>query len=131
MALKRKDLPESPFAINPWYRTTLLNVGNGIVVEEANHTIGTCWVVNPLLIDRVGALVQPRLYGFDDALYCLRAHLAGFKTVFLREIDIDHIDPGSDGYTAWKHQQASEDMRVYSQLVQEYKTGQRHIYEPL
>lgn len=129
VALKRKDLPESPFAINPWYQTRLLEIGDGIVVEEANHTIGTCWVVNPLLIDRIGALMQPRVYGFDDALYCLRAHLAGFKTVFLREIDIDHIDPGGDGYTAWKHQQASEDMAVYSQLVQEYKTGQRDIYE--
>jgi GT2 family glycosyltransferase len=129
VALKRKDLPESPFAINPWYQTRLLEIGDGIVVEEANHTIGTCWVVNPLLMDRIGALLQPRVYGFDDALYCLRAHLAGFKTVFLREIDIDHIDPGGDGYTAWKHQQAAEDMRVYSQLVQEYKTGQRDIYE--
>lgn len=130
VALKRKDLPESPDVEHPWYRTRLLEIGDGIVVEEANHTIGTCWVVNPLLIDRIGALMQPRVYGFDDALYCLRAHLAGFKTVFLREIDIDHIDPGGDGYTAWKLEQAGIDIDAYWQFVQEYQSGRRNIYEP-
>ena len=129
VALKRKDLPEAPDAEVPWYRTKFFDIGEGITVEEANHTIGTCWVVNPLLINRVGALVQPKVYGFDDSLYCLRAHLAGFKTVFLSEIDIDHIDPGGTAYMAWKLEQAAEDMRIYNQLVQEYKTGQRDIYE--
>jgi len=131
VALKRKDLPEAPDAEVPWYQTKLLDIGDGIIVEEANHTIGTCWVVNPLLIDRVGALVQPNIYGFDDALYCLRAHLAGFKTVFLREIDIDHIDPGGSPYTAWKLEQAGIDIDTYWRFVQEYQSGERDIYEPL
>jgi GT2 family glycosyltransferase len=130
VALKRKDLPESPDAEVPWYRTKLLDIGEGIIVEEANHTIGTCWVVNPLLIDRIGALVQPKVYGFDDALYCLRAHLAGLKTVFLREIEIDHIDPGGSAYMTWKLEQAGVDIDTYWRFVQEYQSGQRDIYEP-
>lgn len=131
VALKRKDLPEAPDADVPWYQTKLLDIGDGVIVEEAKHTIGTCWVVNPFLIDRIGALVQPNIYGFDDALYCLRAHLAGFKTVFLREIDIDHIDPGGCAYAAWKRDQAGIDIDIYWGFVQEYQSGERDIYEPL
>ena len=127
-ALKRKDLTESPVSTNNWYKTKCFTIKQ-YMVEEANHTIGSCWVVNPNLINVIGALRQPTLYGFDDALYCHRAHIAGFKTVFLPNIDIDHIDPGNCEYTKVKQATASKDMQEYNKMLYEYINKKRPVYE--
>lgn len=133
IGLKRKDLAESPSAIEKWYRSSLKMLPHKpgeswMVVEEVNHVMGTCQAYSPALLDKVGYLWQPGLYGFDDSDICARAHLAGFDTVFLPHIDIDHIDPGGTEFTQWKRKQAGITMQEYRQAIDAYKSGKQPLY---
>jgi hypothetical protein len=75
------------------------------------------------LLEKIGYLYQlGGLYGFDDALASVRAHVAGFSTVFLPHIDIDHIDPGTTEYQQWKESYAGERMDAFNRM-------KRHIIE--
>lgn len=133
-ALKRKDCIETPWNENPWYRSTLRmlphDLGQSwIIVEEVNHAMGTCQVYSPALLDKIGYLYQMGgLYGFDDALACVRAHVAGFKTVFLPHIEIEHVDPGGTDYTKWKQDYGWKKMKEYNIIVEEYRSGKRAVY---
>jgi GT2 family glycosyltransferase len=133
-ALKRKDCEESPDSIHPWYksRITMLPHKKGerwIIVEEVNHAMGTCQVYSPALLDRIGYLYQMGgLYGFDDALACIRAHVAGFKTVFLPHIEIEHIDPGETAYTAWKSSYGNLMMSKYNEYKRMYLSKEVDVY---
>jgi GT2 family glycosyltransferase len=88
VGLKRKDCIESPHRdYNDWYHSELLMLQHEpgqrwIVVEKANHIMGTCVMHSSALLDKVGYLKQPGLYGFDDCFMSLRSQLAGFKNVF-------------------------------------------------
>jgi len=135
--LKRKDLEERPDHPNHWYTSKLRMLSHNagqpwLVVEEVNHVMGTCQAYSPLLLKKIGYLYQMQdegnLYGFDDSLASLRAHLAGFKTVFLPHIEIDHIDPGGSAFCNWKTNQAGDWMHRYNAVVQEYKNGKRPLY---
>jgi GT2 family glycosyltransferase len=135
--LKRKDLEERPDHPNHWYASKLRMLPHDagqpwLVVEEVNHVMGTCQAYNPLLLKKIGYLYQMQdegnLYGFDDSLASLRAHLAGFKTVFLPHIEIDHVDPGGSAFCNWKTSQAGSWMHRYNIVVQEYKNGKRPLY---
>ena len=102
--LKRKDCWENPENPDPNYQTELYSLPHEpgqrwIIGEKTHHIIGTCVMHSAALLDKVGYLYQPGLYGFDDVLMSLRSQLAGFKNVFLPHIDIDHIDPGGTDYT--------------------------------
>lgn len=135
VGLKRKDCWETPWT-DPPYRSRLAMLSHQpgqrwIVVEEVNHVIGTCQGYNPALLDKIGYLEQMGgLYGFDDVLAAIRAHLAGFLTVFLPHIEIDHIDPGGTDYARWKEQYAGERMAEFDRYVKEYTSGQRSLYSP-
>jgi len=139
VGLKRRDVWENPGHPDVFYRTRLIDLyradGSTFVIEQANHVIGTCWLVRSSLINVIGALKQPGQYGFDDALYCLRANLAKYASVFLPDIEIEHIDPGEAGtdinaiYTRWKHTSAQTDMSEYEKLRDAYHKGERPIYE--
>jgi len=131
--LKRKDLAERPDHPERWARSKLrmLPHENGqrwLVVEEVNHVMGTCQAYSAALFERIGYLWQPGLYGLDDSLASFRAHLAGYKTVFLHGIEIDHIDPGGTPYTDWKQRYAGECWEEFERAKAEYKTGERDIY---
>jgi len=39
----------------------------------SDDVIGTCTAFNPLLLDKVGYLMQPSVYGFDDVLMSVRS----------------------------------------------------------
>ena len=132
VGLKRKDCIETPWR-DDWYKSSLFMFQHvpgerWVIGEKVNHVMGTCQMYNSALLDRIGYLYQPRLYGFDDALAAVRCQLAGFYSAFLPHIEIDHIDPGDTAYQGWKEKHAGEDMATYSRIVSEYVNGQRLIY---
>jgi GT2 family glycosyltransferase len=132
--LKRKDLEERPDHPAPFFRSKLRMLRHipgepWIVVEEVEHVMGTCQGYNPALLGKIGYLEQMGgLYGFDDALAAVRCRVAGFTSVFLPHIEIDHIDPGGTSYQQWKERYAGDLMGTYQQYVREYQSGQRSIY---
>lgn len=132
VGLKRKDLIEHPDRTD-FYKSHLYHLPHEpgqrwIIGEQVNHVMGTCQMYSSALLDRIGYLYQPRLYGFDDSLAGHRCALAGFKSVFLPHIEIDHLDPGGTPYQAWKERHAGEQWEEYHKILREYETGERSIY---
>jgi len=132
IGLKRKDLLESPDRTDQ-FKSELGRLPHEpgqawIDVEWVNHVMGTCQMYNHRLLDKIGYLYQPRLYGFDDSLAAVRCRVAGFKNCFLPHIRIDHIDRGDTPFQAWKHKVSLEDMGAYNQIKHEYETGKRSVY---
>ena len=131
--LKRKDCAEHPDSQNAWYKSRVYMLPQQpgqrwLICEEVQHVMGTCQMFSSALLDKMGYMVQPRQYGFDDALAAVRCKVAGFKSVFYRAIEIDHIDDGQSPYQQWKHKVSGEDMAAYQQMVQEYISGKRPVY---
>lgn len=132
VGLKRKDLMESPWAEDDWksevYMLPHERGQRWLVVEEVKHVIGTCQAYKSALLDKIGYLVQPAFYGFDDSLSACRARLAGYKSVFLHGFEIDHLDPGGDAYCKWKIAQADKYFPDYQTQVVLYESGIQPIY---
>lgn len=133
IGLKRKDLEESPTNPNPRFRSTLMEVPhllgqNNLYVEVVEHVIGTCQAYSAALLDKIGYLCQPRLYGYDDSLAAVRCTKSGFLNCFLIGVQIDHIDPGGDVYTAEKQAAAMADMGEYNRLKAGIKAGTIPVY---
>ena len=134
LGLKRRDLAESPHSINTDQRSRYLEVPHEVgqrwhIVEECRHVMGTCTMLSPALLDRVGYFNQAGgLYGFDDSLMCVRSTVAGYYNCFLHGIDIDHIDPGGTPYAAWKQKHAGETLLKYAAEEAAYKNGVKDIY---
>lgn len=130
--LKRKDLAENTWRDEDPSLVYMLHQDIGqrwIVVEQVRHVIGTCQGYSGALLDKIGYLVQPGVYGFDDSLSAVRARAAGFKSVFLHGFEIDHIDPGGDKFCAWKHQEAGRKFPAYNSLVLLYESGMLSVYD--
>jgi len=132
VGLKRKDLIEHPDRTD-FYKSELYHLPHEpgqrwIIGEKVNHVMGTCQMYSAALLEKIGYLYQPRLYGFDDALAAVRCKLAGFKSVFLPHIEIDHIDPGGTAYQTWKEKHSGEQWDEYHQILREYSDGTRSIY---
>lgn len=132
VGLKRKDCWEEP-SRNDYYKSSLEMLPHvagepWVVVERVNHVMGTCQMFNSALLDKIGYLYQPRLYGFDDSLAAIRCQVAGFYSCFLPHIEIDHIDSGGTPYQDWKEKHAGEDMAEYNRLKQGYMDGSISIY---
>lgn len=90
--------------------------------------MGTCVLHSSALIDKVGYLKQPGLYGFDDSFMSMRSRLSGFKNVFLTHIEIDHIDPGGTDYTKWKQDYASTQWGKFNEMKDGYNEGTLSLY---
>lgn len=136
LGLKRKDLGEYPQAREDHFKTQLVMLPHTpghpwVVFEQVKHGVmGTCTMFNWRLMDKIGYLYQPTLYGWDDGLISTRSKIAGFVNGFLPHIEIDHIDPGNTFYQAWKEERAAEASRLAAIVNQEYLEGIRPIYEP-
>jgi GT2 family glycosyltransferase len=132
VGLKRKDCWENPNHEQLMYRSELKLLGGGnnkwLPIEKVNHVMGTCQMYNSDLLDKIGYLYQPRLYGFDDIISAIRCHIAGFYSCFLPHIDIDHIDTGGDEYTTQKQDMVQEQLTQYYLIRKQYLSGQRDIY---
>jgi GT2 family glycosyltransferase len=131
VGLKRKDCWENPNR-NDFYKSEMHLLGGGnhrwLPIEKVNHVMGTCQMFNSALLDKIGYLYQPRLYGFDDSLAAVRCQVAGFYSCFLPHIEIDHIDTGETPYQKWKENHAGEDMRIFNELKNAYINGTKPIY---
>ncbi len=139
-ACKRRDLAESPNSKDPFYKSELMMLPHKagekwFCVEQVKHTIGSSVLHNYRLINKIGGLFQisGNKYGFDDSAFSVRSYLAGFISVFVCNIDIEHLDVkgGDNGYTEWKQVNAGEKINAYQQLIADYQSGARDIYEPL
>lgn len=132
IGLKRIDLAQNPYR-NDRFKSMLRMLPPywgvpWLIVEENEDIMGTCHMVNPALLDKIGYLFQPRLYGFDDVLLCIRSIVAGYKNCFLPEVRISHIDNGGTPYQEWKHKVSDEDMPEYNRLKAGYQNGTIPIY---
>lgn len=134
IGLKRKDVAETPHAPSTsWNHSTLTMLPHQpgerwLVVERVHHVIGTCQLYASALLDRIGYLVQDGLYGFDDALAATRCKKAGFYSCFYPHYAIDHIDPGTTPYQAWKEQYAGARMQRFFALREAFETGRLPLY---
>lgn len=135
LGLKRKDCWENPGHQNPDYKSELMFAGplgtRWITIESVKHVIGTCQLYNSALLDKIGFLCQPGLYGYDDVIASHRSKIAGFLNCFLPGIEIDHIDPGQTPYQGWKEREAAADDPISRQWVKEYYSGKKDIYQAL
>lgn len=132
VGLKRKDCMEHPDRTD-FYKSSLEFLSwqpnrKWIVLEKANHIMGSCVLHSSALLDKIGYLWQPGLYGFDDSFMSLRSKLAGFTNVFVPHIEIDHIDPGQTPYQKWKEGQAGEKWEAYQSNVKAFSNGVRPLY---
>lgn len=131
--LKRKDLEESPWNDAPWFKSKVYMLPHEkgqrwLVVEEVQHVMGTCQAYSSALLDKIGYLNQPGVYGYDDALASVRAEVAGFKRVFLHGFEIDHLWTGLEEYTKWKRGQAGKYGGEYQEMRRQYQAGERPVY---
>lgn len=94
-----------------------------------SHDIfGTCTAYNPAMVDKIGGLCQPNLYGFDDNLYSARSEAAGFRNAFLPHIKITNLDKGGTEYTEWKKREAGVYLAEASILMDLIKKGEKDFY---
>jgi GT2 family glycosyltransferase len=133
VGLKRKDCWEFPEHENKEHRSKLIMLPHiagqrWIVVEQSKHIIGTCVMHSAALIDKIGYLYQPGLYGYDDVLMSWRSNLAGFACVFLPHINIDHIDTGGTEYQGWKERHSGQYTKQVSDIVDQYISGAKSLY---
>jgi GT2 family glycosyltransferase len=133
IGLKRRDCSETPWNPDPFYQSKLEMLPHipgekWIVIEEVSHVMGTCVMHSSALLDKVGYLYQPKLYGFDDSFMSYRSRMAGFRNVFLPGIDIEHIDRGDTGFQKWKTDHAGECWQAYIETIRAYKAGTKSIY---
>lgn len=133
VGLKRKDCWEWPGHEHTDWRSELHMLPHvpgepWQIVEKVKHVIGSCVMHSTALLDKVGYLYQPSLYGYDDVIMSHRTHLAGMCSCFLPHINIDHIDPGETPYQGWKERHSSEQTQGVIDLVHEMHNGTKPIY---
>jgi GT2 family glycosyltransferase len=133
VGLKRKDLWETPWHEVPSNRCELMMLPHEpgqrwILVEKSKHIMGTCCLHSSALLDKIGYMYQPGVYGYDDTLMSVRAICAGFITCFLSHIEIDHIDPGGTEYITWKQKEAGIYQREVIELMRQYASGEKSVY---
>lgn len=134
LGLKRNDLDESPHNSDPSFKSALRMLPHSrgqrwITIEEVRHVMGTCQAYSSRLLDTMGYLVQPSLYGFDDSLSSVRAEVLGYSRAFLVGFEIAHIDPGASEFTDWKINQANEHFDAYKWMAAQYQMGIKDVYE--
>lgn len=113
LGLKRKDCWENPDHEDKYYKSELVMTPHEpghkwIVIEKVNHVIGTCQMYSPALLEKIGYMYQPTLYGWDDVIAAYKCRAAGFINAFLPHIEIDHIDEGGGEYQGWKHRESGK-----------------------
>lgn len=136
VGLKRKDCWERPNHPQADWKSELIMLPQlagqrWIIAEKCHHIIGTCQMYSDALLEKIGYLYQPSLYGYDDVLASHRSTVAGFINVFLPHIEIDHIDPGQTEYQSWKEKHSSEVTSEVIKITHEYYRNERPVfYEP-
>lgn len=136
IGLKRKDCAEAPWQTNQFKsELKMLPSPPGHpwrVVEKVEHVMGTCQMYSSALLDKIGYLYQPGLYGFDDSLAAVRCQVAGFYSCFFPTIEINHelgkVEEGGQAYQRWKQGYAGQNMRLYNEIKDQYRSGRRPVW---
>lgn len=133
LGLKRVEVIQKPDHENPAYKTQLVSAPHErgqrwITLELCPDIIGTLTMFSPALLDRVGYMLQPKNYGWDDVLMCIRSEKAGFVNAFLPHIPIVHLDDGEGEYTEVKNKEATLVISEFQEMADDYKAGVRDIY---
>lgn len=90
--------------------------------------MGTCTAYNPLMLDKVGFLTQPSLYGFDDTIFSVRSEAAGFRNAFMKGEKIVNLDEGGTDYTEWKKREAGDYLNEVGEMIRMIKEGTLNYY---
>lgn len=135
IGLKRKDCWENVNHPDPDYKSELIQLPHTpgerwMVVEKANHIIGSCVLHSSALVDKCGGLFQYGHYGYDDVIYSWKTRAAGFYSCFLFHVPIDHIDQGLTPYQGFKERSASEHTDKTIQLCHAIYHGKVSCYHP-
>ena len=137
VALKNKLEWQHPNHTDSVFKTRLeflnpIGKGNKWMVFEytPRHLNGICRLYTPEHFNRVGYLIQPHIYGYEDALMCLRTSLSGLKMGYLPHIDADHIDRADNEYTEAKRIMAGLEASGYRDLHDEFVSKKIPIYVP-
>lgn len=133
IGLKRKDCWEWPGHPQADWRSELIMLPHQAgekwqIIEKVKHVIGSCVMHSSALLDKVGYLYQPSLYGYDDVIMSHRSYIAGFYSCFLPHITIDHIDDGETPYQGWKERHSAEQTQGVIDLVHDMIKGKKPIY---
>lgn len=133
VALKRKDLIQTTWHDDPNYRSELIMLPHApgqkwINIERTSDIMGTCTMFNSSLLDKIGYLKQPAIYGYDDTIASWRSHLSGYWNCFLNHIEIDHIDNLASPYQEWKHKHSGEHTAAMIQEVHDYINNAKSLY---
>lgn len=132
LGLKRWDLEQHPEREDVWKSSIkMLPHERGerwITIEYADDIMGTCTIISPALLDKIGYFFQPTTYGFDDVIISIRSKMSGFKNGFLPHIPIQHIDEGDTEFTQWKRKHAGETMKEFQEIIEDYTIGVRELY---
>lgn len=119
LGLKRDDVWQNPNHADEKYRTKMEGK-----LEICEDIFGTCTAYNPLMLDKVGRMIQcSNFYGFDDVLISVRSICAGFRNAFLPHIKIKNLDIVETGYTKWKREHVGEYIDEVSNLCKLYRNG--------
>ena len=118
LGLKRDDIWQRPDHENLNYRTKMEGK-----LEICPDIMGTCTAYNHLLLDKIGGLSQPGLYGYDDSIFSVRSIAAGFRNAFLPHIKIKNLDPGGTDYTKWKIDEAGRRLVEAGEYMELIKKG--------
>jgi GT2 family glycosyltransferase len=142
VSLKRKNAWEHPTHSDPAFRSRLemLPHKSGqrwMVVEVADSVLGTCQALRPEFLDKIGFFYQMGgLWGFIDPIVCAKAHVLGYKTVFLPHIHIDYLDEDLDSskekspYQLWKEQQATKSFPAFEREKERILSGKSMYHGP-
>ncbi len=133
LGAKRNDLDEFPENPNPEWKTTLVMLPHKrgqrwISVEQCRGVFGTIQMYTPQLLEKIGYLLQPHIYGFDDMISALRCTVGGFGQAYISNVTIHHIDVTPTDYWEEKRKLAGESMEAFNQMRQEIIDGIRPIY---
>ncbi len=83
-------------------KVALANAGN---VEQTLRLMGTCLLVKRELLARVGGLDEVFSLGnHEDNDYCLRAHLAGYRSLVVRDVFVHRLGNHAPAVEAAEHE---------------------------
>jgi len=133
LGLKRRDLEQRPNHPTSFFRSTLMMLPHEpgqkwYTFEQTEDVMGTCTLLPSWLLDKVGYMRQPGVYGYDDVDMCIRSSLSGYINGFLCGIDIEHLDEGGTDYTEWKKKEAARMGEEFQRLKEGYVSGTISTY---
>lgn len=95
------------------------------------HVIGN-WLIRRELIDKIGGFNEDFFpYGPVDLDYCERAKIAGFKTMYVANVEALHPHPHGGDASPEKKKMTEVYFAVHTHDCVDYASGKKSIVKPL